>query len=258
MPGIISRHQSPMGREFRPSQATSPPRVVRFDSGALVTGVTRPMHGSEAWALYQFEKHAQRCGSCYRPYEVHKNGGQLCERGHSLAQGVASQLYMDRNRVVYSHSIEDEQLVRVEVPQGFEHSLQLLRAVERSRRHRRRGPFVSFDNSSYASPRFTSKPVFQTQTGAYHPSHYTYESFPSYEDQRAHRHHHRKYHHSTPKAHIVDWPDYEAAMPSRVRSNSDSSNSTLFGKGPYMVEVIEPTYPVNPPKRKEYRRSRFW
>ena len=262
MPSAISRHTSPNPREVRPSKVTLAPRAVRFDSGALVTGVSRPMQSSEAWAIYNFEEHAQRCSSCYRPYEVQKAGGQLCDRGHSLAQSVASQLYSDRSGIVYSHAKEDQQRIHVEVPLGFEHSLQLLRAHERSLRHRRRGPFVTFEPSHFNAPRATPKSSPRLTALLFPSRQDTFESFPAFEEPRSHRHHHhhhhRKHYHSSPKAHIVEWPDFEDPTPVRARPVGDSFDPFPSSKDPYAVEVIEPSFSVKSPKRRAHRRSRYW
>ena len=254
MPSAISRHTSPNPKEVRSSKAALPPRIVRFDTGALVTGVTRPMYSSEAWALYSFEEHAQRCSSCYRPYEVHRNGRQLCERGHSLAQGVASQLYKDRGGIVYSTAKEDQRLVNVEIPHGFEHGLQLLSAIERSLRHRRRTPFVSFDKSYFIAPRVTPNPSARFHDHISHP----YESFPGYEEHRPHHHHYQKHYHSFPRAKIVEWPDYENPTLSTPHVKNAFSTPSWSSQNHYNVEVIEPTHAVKEPKRRDYRRSRYW
>ncbi|KAF2239674.1 hypothetical protein EV356DRAFT_499873 [Viridothelium virens] len=244
----ISRHLSPTPREVRFSKSASPPRAVRFDTGALVTAVIRPMVDSEAWAIYRFEEHAQRCSFCYRPYEVYRNGGQLCEHGHALAQEVASHLYKKRDGLVYSNAKEDQRLTNVEVPRGFEHGLSLLKAIERSLRHRRREPFVSFDRSYFVPPRVSPKISYRTQRHASSPlRHDTYESFPEYEEHQSHHHRRRKHYHSSPRADFVDWPDHE--------------DPSFSSKNQYRIEIIEPAYhqyAVKEPRRREYRRSRFW
>ena len=258
MPGTIFRHNFSSPREVHRSKAASPPRVVRFDSGALVTGVTRPMHKSEAWALYHFEEHAQRCGACYHPYEVYRNSEQLCERGHSLAQGVASQLYKDREGIVYSTAKEDQRLINVEIPHGFEHALQLLKAIERSLRHRRRTPFVSFDRTYYVPPRIM--PAMSSRPHRYEspPAHETFESFPDYDEHRPHHHHHRKHYHFSPRAKIVEWPDYDDSIPSRTHPGIDTSEAFPLDKTNFVVEVMEPTHAGKPPRDREYRRARYW
>ncbi|KAI9695603.1 MAG: hypothetical protein M1820_008528 [Bogoriella megaspora] len=103
--------------------------VCRF-TNTPVTGVSRPMVSSEAWAMYNFEVHAQRCSSCCRPCKVHENGGSLCEVGQALAKEVAAQLYMDKRGVVFSSTKEDDHEVCPEVNEGFMHTLELLKAIQ--------------------------------------------------------------------------------------------------------------------------------
>lgn len=257
MPSAISRHAFPDPQEVRSYKATSPPRIVRFDSDALVTGITRPLISSEAMAIYNFEEHAQRCSSCYRPYEVYRNGGQLCERGHSLAQSVASQLYKDRGGIVYSTAKEDHRLINVEIPRGFEHGLQLLRAIERSLRHRRRKPFVSLDRTYYVPPRIAPIPSARSHGFVSPPQYDTYESFPEYEEHWPHyHHHHRKHYHVSPRANIVEWPDYEDPPLSTSHVSSDFSDLSWSTKNHYKVEVIEPTHKEL--RQRDFRQSRYW
>ncbi|KAI9712793.1 MAG: hypothetical protein M1820_001415 [Bogoriella megaspora] len=258
-----SRHISPVPtREIRPSKDASPPRAVRFNSDTPVTGVSRPMASSEAWAMYNFEGHAQRCSSCYRPYEVHKNKGSLCEIGHALAKSVAAQLYKDKKGVVFSRTKEDDQEVHVEVNEGFEHGLGLLKAIERSERHLRRDPFVNVNHSHEFVPREPRKRTIQYRIKTVSPQRSSkYESFPEFEEPREHRHHH-KHHRSSTKPQVVDWSDDESYSPNRSRSGSDSSNYSNSSASSrdyhYSVQVIEPERSTRPYDRREHRRSRYW
>jgi hypothetical protein len=117
-----------------------------------VSSISRPANVEESWACYEFECHARRCGICHKPYEVYKAGEQLCERGHRLAQDVAVYLYNQDGDTV-STKKEDHQTVRVEIPTGYDEVRDLLRAVERSLRHRHREPFITTEKSNHVAPK---------------------------------------------------------------------------------------------------------
>ncbi|CAI6332044.1 unnamed protein product [Periconia digitata] len=118
-----------------------------------VTHVSRPVTHQESWAAYDFELHAQKCAYCRDPYEVHRNKQHLCERGHSLAQDVAAILYNHKDGETYSTAEEDNKLVRVEIPSAYVQVRGLLKAIERSLRHRSRTPFVSMDKTYFIPAR---------------------------------------------------------------------------------------------------------
>jgi hypothetical protein len=126
-------------------------RAVGFLPG-LVTGVSRPVNTSESWAAYNFESHARKCAYCHNPYEVHRNHEQLCAVGHRLAQEVACYIY-NADGETYSVDEEGHKLVRVEIPAGYDEVRGLLKAVERSLRHRSRRPFLSMDRTYYIAAR---------------------------------------------------------------------------------------------------------
>ena len=118
-----------------------------------VASVSRPVNPSESWPAYHFEMHARKCAYCHNPYEVHRNHEQLCDVGHRLAQEVTRYIYNGADGATYSTVEEDNKLVRVEIPAGYVEVSGLLKAIERSLRHRSRKPFVSMDRSYYVAPR---------------------------------------------------------------------------------------------------------
>ncbi|KAF2837641.1 hypothetical protein M501DRAFT_1018018 [Patellaria atrata CBS 101060] len=114
---------------------------VEFASSP-VTSIMRPLNNTEAWAMYDFETHAQVCRKCCNPYEVHRSGNKLCETGQKLAQEVSRYLYSEQDGTTYSYTGKDNKLVRIEMPADYVQTRGLLRAIERSLR-RRKDPFVS-------------------------------------------------------------------------------------------------------------------
>ncbi|OCK77685.1 hypothetical protein K432DRAFT_407104 [Lepidopterella palustris CBS 459.81] len=127
-------------------------RVVGF-LPEPVTGICRPVNTSESWAAYNFETHARNCAYCHHPFEVHRSHEQLCDVGHRLAQDVARYIYNNSEGEAYSTAKEDHKLVRVEIPVGYDEVRSLLKAIERSLRHRSRRPFVSMDRTYYVAAR---------------------------------------------------------------------------------------------------------
>lgn len=61
-------------------------------------------------------------------------------------------IYMKPDGEIYSTVEEDNKLVRLEFPAGYVEVQSLVKAVERSIRHRSRRPFVSMDRTYYVSP----------------------------------------------------------------------------------------------------------
>jgi len=118
-----------------------------------VSAVSRPVNTAESWAAYNFEMHARKCVYCHNPYEVHRNREQLCDIGHRLAQQVAGFIYNKSNGDTYSTVEEDGKPVRVEMPANYDEVRGLLKAIERSLRHRTRTPFVSLDRTYYVAAR---------------------------------------------------------------------------------------------------------
>ncbi|CAI6342456.1 unnamed protein product [Periconia digitata] len=131
-------------------------RVVGFQTDP-VTSVTRPVSSQESWTIYDFEVHAQKCAYCRDPYEVHRNHEQLCETGHRLAQEVCAVLYNRTDGNTYSTTETENKLVCVEIPADYVQTRGLLKAVERSLRHRSRQPFVSMDRGYYVASRAGEK-----------------------------------------------------------------------------------------------------
>ncbi|KAJ4299285.1 hypothetical protein N0V90_004529 [Kalmusia sp. IMI 367209] len=153
MPATISRtYTMPSVVSSKSSSGSRAERNVGFMRDP-VSAVSRPVNTEESWAAHHFETHAQKCAYCRDPYEVYRHHEQLCEIGHRLAQEVASFLYQRGDGKTYSTVEEDNKLVQIEVPAGYVQVRGLLRAIERSLRHRSRVPFVSMDRTFYVAPR---------------------------------------------------------------------------------------------------------
>jgi hypothetical protein len=85
---------------------------------------------------------------------------------HGLIQQVfpCRLIYNKSDGATYSTVEDDGKPVRIEIPADHVETMSLLKAIERSLRHRSRRPFVSMDRSYYTSPRTPSAPhIVQVQ-----------------------------------------------------------------------------------------------
>jgi hypothetical protein len=204
-------------------------RSVGFYEDPVIS-YSRPVNTSESWAAYYFETHARKCDHCHKAYEVHRNHQRLCDEGHRLAQDVAHYIYNKNDGATYSTVEEDNKLVRVEVPAGYVEVASLLRAIERSLRHRSRKPFVSMDRSYYVAPRTApASPQRSTE--------------------------------------VVDWPQHTTSKPKRplaeISNTPSSKRGSLYEEDlakqrraakHYAVEVREPS----PRDTREHRSSGYY
>ncbi|KAF9729434.1 hypothetical protein PMIN06_005852 [Paraphaeosphaeria minitans] len=240
MPATISRtHTMPAVVSSKSSSGLRKERNVGFMRDP-VSAVSRPLNTEESWAAHHFETHAQKCAYCRDPYEVHRNHEQLCEMGHRLAQDVASFLYQRADGKTFSTVEEDNKLVQVEIPSGYAQVYSLLKAIERSLRHRSRAPFVSMDRTYYIAARM---PV---------------RSHSVKVDQEIK-------HKSRPRSgEIVDWPSWPRPQKITVEvDNSSSKRGSLYEQDlelqrrnakNYKIEVREPSAR----DRRDHRLSGYY
>jgi hypothetical protein len=230
MPAVVSSKSSSGSRKERNVGFMQDP----------VSAVSRPVSTEESWAAHHFETHAQKCAFCRNPYEVYRNHEQLCEIGHGFAQDVASLLYQRTDGKTYSTVEEDNKLVRIEVPGVYTQVRSLLKAIERSLRHRSRAPFLSLDRTYYVAARMPvrSRSVKVDQEIKHKPRPRSGE--------------------------IVDWPSSPKAQKATVEVDSTSSKrGSLYEQDlelqrrnakNYKIEVREPS----PRDRREHRLSGYY
>jgi len=216
-------------------------RVVGFMRDP-VSAVSRPVNSNESWAAYDFELHASKCAYCQDPYEVHRSHHQLCDVGHRLAQEVARYIYNRADGETYSTLEEDNKPVRVEIPAGYDQVRGLLKAIERSLRHRSRTPFVSMDRTYYVQARIPERTRSVKIEQAYKPK-------------------------ARPRSgEIVDWPAAPKAKPkvtTEINSSINSKRGSLYEQDlaaqrrnaqKYSIEVREPSAR----NRREHRLSGYY
>ncbi|KAI9818766.1 MAG: hypothetical protein M1827_007586 [Pycnora praestabilis] len=113
----------------------------------------------EISAFHNFAKHASHCRTCANPYEVHLNGGTLCDRGHEHARNVAAYVYNLSGKAYSTIDVEEgNKRVQVEIPSRCEVVRDLLKAMERGLRLRRREPIISYDRNYFIPARPVAEP----------------------------------------------------------------------------------------------------
>jgi len=123
--GGMHRYNSTRGAPSSPKSAK-----VCFVDGE-VTSMSRPVTNDEHWTLYYFETHAASCVSCCDPLYVSKAGKKLCDKGRELAIDVTHLIYRNDDGKICSRRMQGHQEVRVEVPNGYDQTLSLLKAIQR-------------------------------------------------------------------------------------------------------------------------------
>ena len=105
-----------------------------------------------------FARHASHCSQCAHPYEVHKNGGSLCSKGHQRAIDVAQYVMQKAGKAYSVVDLDGNRRVQMEIPADCEAVRELLKAMERGLRLRRKTPVVSYDETYPVPPRVSSYP----------------------------------------------------------------------------------------------------
>lgn len=129
------------------------PSLVRQVGFGPIPAYSRLPRDDELYVMEAFARHASHCLTCARPYEVHRNGGTLCSKGHQRALDVAQYIY---NKGGQSFSLIDRDgnnRVQVEIPPNCEAVRSLLKAMERGLRLRRKVQPTSFDRTYAIPPR---------------------------------------------------------------------------------------------------------
>ncbi|KAI4181162.1 MAG: hypothetical protein L6R41_006787 [Letrouitia leprolyta] len=154
------------------------PSFVRQVDFAPIPAYSRLPRDDELYVMKAFARHASHCSTCARPYEVHRNGGTLCSKGHQRALDVAQYIYFKGGQSFSAVDRDGNNRVQVEIPANCETVRSLLKAMERGLRLRRKVQPVSFDetypipprklpsdyhdSSSLREPRYIRKPSLET------------------------------------------------------------------------------------------------
>lgn len=133
----------------------------------------------EVYVMKAFARHASHCSACAHPYEVHRKGGSLCSKGHQRAQDVVQYVFHKAGQTFSVVDLEGNRKVQVEIPADCAVVRELLKAMERGLRLRRKVPLTShdetypvpprviqptFEHRRPQEPRFIRKPIIETAT----------------------------------------------------------------------------------------------
>ncbi|KAL8867712.1 MAG: hypothetical protein Q9174_005483, partial [Haloplaca sp. 1 TL-2023] len=129
------------------------PSLVRQVGFAPIPAYSRLPRDDELYVMKAFARHAGHCQSCARPYEVHRNGGTLCSKGHQRALDVAQYIYNKGGQCFSLLDRDGNNRVQVEIPANCEAVRSLLKAMERGLRLRRKVQKTSYDRTYDIPPR---------------------------------------------------------------------------------------------------------
>lgn len=159
------------------SQQPTMPSAVRQVGFAPIPAYSRLPRDDELYVMKAFARHASHCSACARPYEVHRQGGTLCSKGHQRALDVAQYIYYKGGQSFSAIDHDGNNRIQVEIPANCEAVRGLLKAMERGLRLRRKVQPTSYDEhydipsrklpSDYHSrsmrePRYIRKPSLET------------------------------------------------------------------------------------------------
>ena len=136
---------------------TSSPRQVGF--APIPATYSRLPHDDELYVMKAFARHASHCSKCAHPYEVHKNGGSLCSKGHQRAIDVAQYVMQKAGKAYSVVDLDGNRRVQMEIPADCAAVRELLKAIELGLRLRRKTPVVSYDETYPVPPRVSSYPA---------------------------------------------------------------------------------------------------
>ncbi|MCJ1453717.1 hypothetical protein MMC28_004065 [Mycoblastus sanguinarius] len=115
---------------------------------------SRLPHDDELFVMRAFARHCSHCAACAHPYEVHRQGRTLCSKGHQRAQDVAQYVFNKAGQSFSVVDLEGNRRVQLEIPADCAPVRELLKAMERGLRLRRRvAPLVSYDETYPVAPR---------------------------------------------------------------------------------------------------------
>jgi hypothetical protein len=138
-------------------------RHVDFDQSPVYS---RPPHDDELYVMRRYASHAGHCTLCANPYDVHRAGRTLCDRGHKYALNVAQYICAKGGKACSLVDHERHQPVQVEIPAGCEVVRDLLRAIERGLRLGSSAPIVSYDSTYLVQERRpvqnSIEPIYKT------------------------------------------------------------------------------------------------
>ncbi|KAL8768474.1 MAG: hypothetical protein Q9209_005265 [Squamulea sp. 1 TL-2023] len=143
------------------------PHAVRQVDFAPIPAYSRLPRDDELYVMKAFARHASHCSACAHPYEVHRNGGTLCSKGHQRALDVAQYIYSKGGQSFSLIDRDSSNYVQVEIPANCEAVRSLLKAMERGLRLRRKVQPTSYDKTYHIAPRKVHFSSVSTDSSGY-------------------------------------------------------------------------------------------
>ena len=225
-----------------PPTATNPylaHRAPQAHFGPVPATVSRLPRDDEVCVMRRFARHASRCADCAHPYMVHKTGGTLCPKGYQHALLVTEYVIAKEGKPHSVIDLDDNKLVEIEIPPECGAVRELLKALERGLKLRRKTPVISYDETYPVRPRV--KPT------AYYDDHDTYTIAPKATMTPKHTDRPRERRRS---------PVIETVEPSTLRrTKSERENKAYRGRGSlYEADMKE----KERLRRQQDRRSTYY
>ena len=123
---------------------------------------SRLPHEDELYVMKGYARHASHCSACAHPYEVHRKGGSLCSKGHQRALDVAQYVFNKAGQTFSVVDLQGDRRVQMEIPADCAVVRELLKAMERGLRLRRKVAIISYDEA-YQVPPGVVQPTFEHQ-----------------------------------------------------------------------------------------------
>ena len=136
------------------------PATRQVDFAPIPATYSRLPHDDELYVMKAFTRHASHCSTCAHPYDVHRKGGSLCSKGHQRALDVAQYVFNKAGQTFSVVDLDGNHRVQMEIPADCAVIRELLKAIERGLRLRRKVPTTSYDETYHNSPRVI-QPTFE-------------------------------------------------------------------------------------------------
>ena len=114
---------------------------------------SRLPHDDELYVMKAYTRHASHCSACAHPYDTHRKGASLCSKGHQRALDVAQYVFNKAGQTFSVVDLDGNQRVQMEIPADCAVVRELLKAMERGLRLRRKVPATSYDETYHVAPR---------------------------------------------------------------------------------------------------------
>ena len=136
------------------------PIIRQVDFAPIPATYSRLPYDDELYVIKAFTRHASHCSICAHPYDVHRKGGSLCPKGHQRALDVAQYVFNKAGQTFSVVDLEGNRRVQMEIPADCAVVRELLKAMERGLRLRRKVTVTSYDETYHISPRVI-QPTFK-------------------------------------------------------------------------------------------------